>query len=366
MADMKINGSVQPAQPAGTSPINNAAPAKDNELDKPYFDERKITIALVKNYSLFRKSNDKFLPRKNDYIGSSLYSSRTLSSNKAEIEAYFPAIVGLASNNPDFMTRVKQYLNNFKIKVDELGKSFNVGFHYNTKKDYLYFKTKEDEINQEYDEVSAKNLEVKEQALKNKIIRLNALESEKHAFGYPDNIEEYIAFRHCLLYNDIAKDIIFINSNPSIRFYFKDDQKEAEKLAKYRLQVNKAKKNYVECIADAELFNNIYIQYCVVSGLPILSSLNKSQLDKEVELDKFSTNEPIKFNKIFSNKDVAVASKIELLIAKGELRRYNDNQNIVLEDGGLVGANMTEAVNWFKSPENSAVVNSLYNRLKNN
>ena len=47
-------------------------------------------------------------------------------------------------------------------------------------------------------------------------------------------------------YKDVAKDIALINSDPSIRFYFKDDQREAERLAKHRQEINSAKGNYVD------------------------------------------------------------------------------------------------------------------------
>ena len=65
------------------------------------------------------------------------------------------------------------------------------------------------------------------------------------------------------LFNDIAKDMALINESPSIRFYFKDDQKEQEKLRRFRLEVNKAKQNFVACIADNTLFEAMYIQYCL-------------------------------------------------------------------------------------------------------
>ena len=95
----------------------------DKDLDLEYVDRRTVTIALVKNYSLYRRANDKALANRRDYIGSSINSSTVLSSNKTEIETYFPSLLGLAPNNPDFITRVKQYLNNIQIGVDELGKT---------------------------------------------------------------------------------------------------------------------------------------------------------------------------------------------------------------------------------------------------
>ena len=54
-----------------------------------------------------------------------------------------------------------------------------------------------------------------------------------------------------------------------------------------------------------------------------------------------------------------------MLIARGELIRSQYNQNITSPEGDFIGANMGEAVAWFKSPENNSVVNALMNKLKN-
>ena len=63
-------------------PIPGSVEEKDiNVKNREYIDKRSITIALVKNYSLFRRANDKSLTKRRDFIGSSVTSSRTLSSN---------------------------------------------------------------------------------------------------------------------------------------------------------------------------------------------------------------------------------------------------------------------------------------------
>ena len=202
----------------------------DEGLNDPYFDERTITIALVKNYSLFRRSNDKVLPKRVDYIGSSVTSSRTLAANKTELETYYPNLVGVPANNPEFLQRVKKYLNNIRIPVDELGRTFNVSFHYNTKADYLKIKNEEDRIETLYNEANKSDSSKLREALNQKITRLNALETTKCTLGYPENVEDYLMYRHCLLYKDVAKDISLINSDPTIRFYFKDNKKTASAL----------------------------------------------------------------------------------------------------------------------------------------
>lgn len=168
-----------------------------------------------------------------------------------------------------------------------------------------------------------------------------------------------------MLYNDVAKDIAFINSDPNVRFYFKDDQKEAEKLAKFRTEVNRAKSNYLNCVQDKELFDAVYIQYCNFYGLPIISSLAESTIVKENNLDKFSATEPVKFNKICGDKDIRLVAIIEKLISRGELTRLPNNQNIVLPSGEFIGSNIKEAVIWFKNPDNASVVSALSNKLKN-
>lgn len=353
-----------------TSPVEEqvnepATGDKQENLDDEYNDIRSVTISLVKNYSMYRKANDKVLPKRKDFIGSSVSSSRILASNKKEVEAYFPNLVGVAANEMSFITRVKKYLNNISVSVDELGRTFDISFHYNHKKDYYRIKAEEDKIETEYQKINRQNIKELKDALKLKITKLNALESTKHEYGYPLNVEEYLMYRHCLLYRDVAKDVALINSDQSIRFYFKDDQKENEKRRKYRMEVNKAKANYVACLADNTLFDAIYVQYCVMNNLPVISSLAEDRIEREIKLDKFSSDEPVKFNRIFNNKDAKLIATIETLIARGELVRSQYNQNITTPDGDFIGANIGEAVAYFKNPENTSIVNAYYSKLKN-
>ena len=360
-------GKASPKGPeANVVDTNQQTPVKENteQLDAPYYDERSVTISTVRNYSLFRKVNDKVMPQKTEMIGSSINSSRILCANKAEMDAYMPNILGISPNDPDFVRRVKMYFNNIQISVTNLGKKFDTGFHYYKKSDYYSFKKREEAINDEYDSVPRQNFSKLKEAMREKINKLNSLESEKYKYGYPNNVEEYLMYRHCLLYNDVAKDMAFINSDPQIRFYFRDDKKESERMSKHREQINKAKANYLTCLNDDELFNAVFIQYCVNTGLPVITTLNLDRVEKENRLDKFSTDEPRKFNQFFADKDVKLKGTIEILIARGELNRLPNNQNIVSSTGDFIGANISEAVAWFKNPDNNNAVTVLYNKLR--
>ena len=350
------------AKPIATPPVEE----EDVEgLDEEYIDRRTVTIALVKNYSLYRRANDKVLANRRDYIGSSINSSAVLSSNKLEVETYFPSLLGISPNHPNFVSRVKEYLNNIQIPIDELGKTFDCTFIYNTKKDYLAVLKKEEAIEAKYQAVGKNNLKLLKEALKEKIYQLNLLETSKCKLGRPFNVTDYLMYRHCLLYNDVAKDMALINSDANIRFYFKDDKKEKDKLRKLRLETNKAKQNFVACVGDNTMFDAVYIQYCLIKGRPIISSLREDDLVKEQNLDRFSSEDPIKFNKIFSDKDLKLKGLIEQLIARGELIRLPHNQNVMTSDNVYIGANINEVVAWFKDPENTAVVNAYHSKLKN-
>lgn len=362
----------------GSSPVgndeNNQVPKADKvltskeqkqeELDKPFTYKRSITVSLIQNYSLYRKANDKVLPKKRDYIGSSIRSSQILASNRAEVEAYFPQLLGISVNNENFVTRLKQYLNNIQVPVNELGVTFDCSFRFNHKRDYFAFKAREEEIEMAYKKANKQSTKDLRAALAIKINDLNNLESEQYAVGSPVNITDYILYRHCLLYRDIAKDTALINCDPFVRFYLKDDAKDKERQQKLRQEINNAKRNYIEVIGDDEVFDAVYIQYCVVAGLPIVNSLLSERIDRESQLDKFSTSEPVKFNSIVKDRDLRIKSLIELLIARGEFIRSQFNQNITTQDGEFIGANMKEAIVWAKNPENENVLAAFKNKLK--
>lgn len=353
----------QPVEGEATK-IPTASIKVKNDLDEEYLDKRDVTIKLVPNTSLYRKANSKVLAKRCDYIGSSVNASRILTSNKEEMAFYMPNILGISSTDSSFVFRVKQYFNNIQIRVEELGKTFDISFIYEKKSDYIRFRKLEDAINEEFEAIDRRNINNIKNGINVKIEKLNFLESTKYKYGRPVNVEDYLMYRHCLLYSAIAKDMSLINDNVNIKFYFVDNAKEQKKAVDMRRIINTAKSNFVACVTDAAIFEAVFIQYCVITGRPISASLAKSSYERENELDKFSMAFPEKFNTIYSDKDKFIKASIEKLIARGELIRPINNQNINLPEGELIGANMKEAVAWFKDPNNNSVVQMLTNKLK--
>lgn len=359
--DIKVNAN---ANPAKVQDEQTTSAVVDEELDKEYLDNRTIIISLVHNYSNYRKVNMKVLGQRKETIGSSITSCRILSSNAGEVEAYFPALVGLSPNHPDFTTRVKAWLSNIQFVVNENDVPLNISFVYNTKRDYIYFKKREDKIDEEYAKVDRTNLSAIKDAIKRRVDALNQLESEKYKVGHPVNLEQYIIYRHCLLYRDVAKDTAIVNSDPSIRFYIKDEAKEAEKqkkLTEYRMQ---AMRNFIELNASPSKRNAVYIAIVASKNENVSEALIKSDSEKNAYLMDFVNTHPDKFNKMVTDKHITTKAFIETLIVRGELIRSEYNQQISTEDGTLIGANMNSAVAFFNNPENKDLKELYENKLK--
>lgn len=347
----------------GATVMENKA-AKEAELNSSYTDKRSVTIAPVQQFSAYRRANIKSMPPRRNIIGSSISSTRILSSNKDEVEKYFPQIIGISPNNPEFVTRVKAYLSNISFNVQDAGSTLNISFTYDKKKDYLTIKEKEDKINAKRESVARNNTAAIKEAVKVWTQEINDLESEKAKYGHPDNIEEYLLYRHCLLYRDVAKDISLINSDSSLRFYIKDENKEAERAKRLVDERRKAMRNFLALEASDKKRNAVFIQMTVNNGGNIAEAMMKTPDQQVSALMTYLNDNPDKFNDLFEDKNVEMKSFIEALIARGELIRPEYNQQISTADGTFIGSNMNEAVAYFNNPTNKPVLEAMQNKYK--
>ena len=347
----------------GTTVMENKA-AKEAELNSPYTDKRTVTIAPVQQFSAYRRANIKSMPPRRNIIGSSISSTRILSSNKDEVEKYFPQIIGISPNNPEFVTRVKAYLSNISFNVQDAGSTLNISFTYDKKKDYLTIKEKEEKINAKRESVARNNTAAIKESVKVWTQEINDLESEKAKYGHPDNIEEYLLYRHCLLYRDVAKDISLINSDSSLRFYIRDENKEAERAKRLVDERRKAMRNFLALESSDKKRNAVFIQMTVNNGGNIAEAMMKSPDQQVSALMTYLNDSPDKFNDLFEDKNVEMKSFIEALIARGELIRPEYNQQISTADGTFIGSNMNEAVAYFNNPTNKPVLEAMQNKYK--
>lgn len=372
MSDIKIPDLNIPTPQNSDAPTNKTVAqeeadkqaALEAEREAEYIDKRKIVIASVLNYSAYRRINMAALGKPRNTIGSSVNSVRKLMANKGEVEHYFPELVGVASNNPEFITRVKNYLNNIFFDVRDTERTIDVSFRYRHKKDYLEIHKAEEKIWETYNAVNRSNTAKLYEAAVIRDNDLFMLESKKYQYGDPLNLEQYILYRHCLNYPDVAKDEAFINSNANLRFYIKDKNKEEAHKNKLIREQQTALRHLVELQASPVKTNAVYVEYCIYSGISLSDGLSKTALVQSKELMDFATTNPRKFNEFVNDKNLLDKAFIETLITRGELVRSDFNQQISTPDGEFIGANINEAVSYFKNPNNAGLKTKLENKLK--
>ena len=335
------------------------------ELEAPYTEVKKITIKPVQNFSAYRNANNNVLGNKKQVIGSCIRSSRILSSNRDEVNAYFPELIGLSSSHPDFISRVKAYLNNIQFTVNNIGSEINASFSYNHFSDYLKIKAEEDKLLKEREKANRNDSSALADTVDEWCIKQNTLEASKHQYGRPVDINQYLLYRHCLLYKDVAKDISLINADKSLRFYIEDNEREAERKKKMIQERQLAMRNFIALDASDNKRDAVYIQVLLFNKENVGMALSKSKEEKIDALMKFVNEYPDKFNKFFNDKTVELKSIIEQLILRGELQRAEYNQQISTAEGKFIGSNISEAIAYFNNPDNKAEIEMYKNKLKN-
>lgn len=359
---------IKEAAASGKPSVNeeyaNTLAETEEELNAPYVDKRSVTISPVQNYSAYRKANIRVLGAQKQVIGSSFRSCTILSSTSKEVDKYYPELVGLSPNNPDFITRVKAYLSNIQFVVSEQGSTLDISFRYEHKKDYLNIQKKEDAINARKDAVARNNTAAIKKAVKEWVTDINELEATKYLYGRPVNLQDYIIYRHCLLYPEVAKDLTLINSDSTLRFYIKDEAKEAEKAKKLVEERKNAMANFIALESNDAKRRAVYVQMVVDSNGNIGQALLKDNYEISNALMRCVQDTPDKFNKLVSDKNVEMKAFIETLISRGELIRAAHNQQISTADGTFIGSNMNEAVAYFNNPKNADVLEAYKNKSK--
>ena len=270
----------------------------------------------------------------------------------------------MSPNNQEFVTRVKAYLSNISFNVADAGSTLNISFVYDHKKDYLAIKEKEDKINEKREAVARNNTSAIKDAIKIWVQEINDLETSKATLGRPENIEEYIIYRHCILYKEVAKDISLINSDASLRFYIRDENKEAERAKRLVDERRKAMRNFLALEASDKKRNAVYIQMVVNNNGNVGEAMLKTADEQVSALMAFLNDNPDKFNNLFEDKNVEMKAFIESLISRGELIRPEYNQQISTADGTFIGSNMNEAVAYFNNPNNKSVLEAMQNKYK--
>lgn len=323
-------------------------------------DNKKVTIIPRKNMSQFQQVNSKVILGETEKIGSSISAVNKMLANGDELKSLMPTILGANPNSmlSNWDKLVANYWHSLSVPVPREGLVLEIGLIYDVddpnKKDAIKGLVENKKVKIESDTDLQNYLESVDKS-GNPIV----LEERKYQFATPINTNDYLLWRYCLVYGDVANHIDLVDKASRIRFYIQSDS-EIKKAKKNLLVVKEdALAKYLEAIKNETIVNNILI----------VSKIDITNLDisakKQLLMEMVETR-PSEFVAIFNDKNLQLKSEIESMIFKGLLKRLPNTSAITDSDNPsiILGNNLDEAVSYFTNVSNKVMITEYRNKLK--
>lgn len=328
----------------------------------PVIVNKSVTIFRKEESSAYFKRNAKFMPEGKNKIGSAINSVSRMKSNIEELGVYMPILLGINKQDAKFTELVDSWFNNLSTNVPETGLTLDIGFMYHNENSKNIVEKLETEIYNTFNETKKNTSAARDAAFALRDESVVNLEKSKYRYGRPINIADYLLWRYCLVYSDVANDIALVNKSGGIRFYIYDSVREQYK-ERIQFEIrNKATKIYVQLLdMPSKVTNMLWVEK---GGGVELSKLSAS--DKLTMLENLSRVSPADFIKLFEDKNLDIKATIERMIHYNILKRLPNTNVIVDENNDLIGNSMDEVIIFFKNTErNKAAITRFNARLAN-
>jgi len=358
-------------------------------------DNKKVWIYWRKLESSYSYANRKVLVEPPRKIGGSISSTSKMLANVEEQKEIMPDIISVSPTSPNWSELLSSYWNSISIEIPESGKELEVGFIYDIQNSSKskYIKQINDSINSEKSKLTTdndlksyidnklnkvlldfnKSLKLlnsitndkareaaKTKAYKDKYDSIVRIESERYKVGTPISPDNYMLYRYCLIYRDVANEFNLATKSPYIRFYLHSEEdikrfkEQAYKLERSRMSA------YLDTIKSVSKVENVL--YAMGFG----EEIPKEDIDKYTYLDKKSKENSNKFISIATNKNLEILGLIEKYIQSNILHRLSGSQVIVdgVDSSKIIGNNVNEVVSWFSNKSNAAEVSEYAAKFK--
>jgi len=355
---------------------------------------KKINIFWKIKSNPFAKRNKDVLFENERKIGSSQSGVAKMITCEDEMKVLMPEILSLSSSSPLWDDRLKYYWDSLSYPVGDGGKELEIGYVYDlasdrtnrnlklfneqleekdqlkTEEDVLeYFENKERDLINAYSDAILALAKISESerqkeekiAYNNRYDGLVSLEKNKYKFGKPIEVGDYLIYRYCLGYRDVANDIKYITKSPSIRFYLYSDNQIKEDRKRYRKVKEQAMRLYLGLVSNQEDVENVL--YVLGKG-DLIKKSGTTETDKQELLEKEYLNNMEHFIKVASDSNIKQKGRIEKLVSGGVLKRLA-NTEVVVDSGDascVLGNNLNEAVSYLANDKNKQKLNELITR----
>lgn len=184
--------------------------------------------------------------------------------------------------------------------------------------------------------------------------------------GFPININDFILWRYCLVYNRVANTKELVESSPKIDFYLYSKEEDII-VKKSAFKVKKdASQLFYSKMADRSWVDWLLRVFVANDPEPkiFIKDLDKvSEDEKDIALEAYVNNQPEKFHKLGTDASLELRSFIELAISKGRLSRIPNTDTIQMGDLTL-GNTILEVIAFLKNEKNFKVLDALKAQVK--
>lgn len=338
-----------------------------------YVFNRSATVMHRENYSEFRKANMAFLSDGASKIGGAIKSVERMRVNKPEMDKYMPALIGEDVRSVEYNKKFDEYFSNFTVIIPAGGKTLDTSFRFKSVESYNVFKGVYKNILAKFasaidgiTEGEDRDKQV-DAAYKVKDESIVLLESKLHNHGEPVNVGEYILWRYCLVYRDVANDEVRMTKSINIRFYLFDAKlKQQQEEAAFEIQ-STATVLYADLLTNQEELEHVVWALSNVHTMDIRSSAKgqPGHNTRAMMLDKVVKADPQNFLAIAKHKDLKVRSFIEKAVAYGMINRIPNTQVLMDKEGNTIGSTLAESIVFFKNREiNGEYISRIENQIK--
>ncbi len=322
-----------------------------------FIKNRKISIQWKLNPDVFSIINKSVIFDITRRIGSSEKAVNMILMQEKLLESTMPIIVAMNPDDKNWKKAITNYWNGLAVDIHENGKELELGFIFDIADTNKYRIDFIKELVAKYKIKSNEDLA--------NIVMANIPEDEKYRYGTPIVAEDYLLWRYCQNYRDVANTPEDIEKSSYIRFYIHDEAiAKEEKKALVNLSI-KAQEKFVELVKGNESMTKIYNILCVLNK-DVIDDIDKMDADEKRNkiFDHVSTN-PKEFIALCEDKNIHTKALIERLLSKHILRKMPNTDIIVdVEDASIVLGNTTsETVTWFNLEANNNKISEYKTRL---
>jgi hypothetical protein len=331
-------------------------------------------------------------PRK---IGSSITAVSKMVGNHLEQKDLMNSIVGISPNSTDWDKAINNYWNSIGEEIPSGGKKLDLSFTYDiTDTSKLeYIKAINDNISSEKGKLTSDNDlkkyidtrltnvesefkrkiealatitderhrdEIYNNAYKTKFDSIFRIEADRFKVGTPVNTFEYMFYKYCLVYSDVANTFDLVTKSNRIRFYLHSDEDVKKYKAAERSKSRDRMSAYRKVISDIEKVEDVL--YAMGKGLDV----SKDDNDNLLILEEESKNNTENFIAMVDSSTLKTRSLIEKYIIKGILKRIEGTSIIVdgVSSEITIGDDMGNAIKHFDNKNNISIIKKYEDRYK--